>query len=96
MEAGQQTRRCSGGGNRGGCQGPEERVIAKAPQNLAASSHVKAPVGGGKSSGLQDGQEVPEKWPCGSNIGRKIKSFFAAGLDEEGVEHHSTNPTSIA
>lgn len=76
---------------RGRCQGPEETVIAKAPQILAASSHVKAPVGEGKSSGLQDSQEVPEKWPYGSSIGRKINSFFAAGLDEERVENHSTN-----
>lgn len=41
-------------------------------------------------------KKVPEKCPCHSSIGGKIKPVFAAGLGEEGVEHHSTNPTSIA
>lgn len=69
----QQMKKQGGGGNGGRCQGPEETVIAKVPQNLAASSNVKAPVRGGKSSGLQDGQEVQEKWPHGSSIDKKEK-----------------------
>lgn len=88
-KVGQQMRRHDGGGNGGTCQRPEKTVIAKAPQHFAASSHVK--VGGEKSSGLQDGQEVPEKWPHHSSIGKENK-VFTAGLGEEGVEHHSTNP----
>lgn len=72
-KVGQQMKRCSGGGNGGRCQGPEETVITKGPQNLAVSSHVKAPVREGKPSGLLGGQEVQEKCPHDSSIDKKEK-----------------------
>lgn len=86
MRVGQQTRKCSAGGKGGRCQGSEEISHCQGSPKSCCVLSCEGTSGRRKTQGFARWPRSPENWPHGSNTGRKIKAFFAAGLGEEGVE----------